>query len=133
MGSIKNKLLILARNSDSYARILRDADIERLEVHAVDTPDEAEMYCEEVNIVLDEATLLNAVRNGQIAGAVLDVFKTEPLPPDHPFWKTKGILITAHTAAIGFPVDIAPVFIENFQRFQSGIPLKYCVDFKKGY
>lgn len=37
------------------------------------------------------------------------------------------------TAAIGFPIDIAPVFMENFQRFQSGAPLKYCVDFNKGY
>ncbi len=83
--------------------------------------------------VLNDAALSNAVRNGRIAGAVLDVFKTEPLPPDHPFWKTKGIIITAHTAAIGFPIDIAPVFMENFQRFQSGAPLKYCVDFNKGY
>ena len=317
MRSIKHKLLILDRDSDSYARILQDADIEGLEVHAVDTPDKAEMFCKEVNIVLgapdlikpvlhgikhlewvqstwagvnplveqgcrkdylltnvkdiygpqmaeyvcchmlmherhslerfisqqnkqwnntypgqlknksigilgvgsigkavaraakffkmttkgygrnpitceyidqgytqtddlaafaqdldylvsvlpdtpatvgllddrifsamkpesilinvgrgnvlDETDLLNAVRNGQIAGAVLDVFKTEPLPRDHPFWKTRGILITAHTAAIGFSLDIAPVFMENFQRFQSGIPLKSCVDFNQGY
>jgi len=83
--------------------------------------------------VLDEAALLNAVCNGQIAGAVLDVFKSEPLPLDHPFWQTKGILITAHTAAVGFPLEIAPVFMENFQRFQSRVPLKYCVDFNQGY
>ncbi len=83
--------------------------------------------------VLDEKALLNAVRNGQIAGAVLDVFKTEPLPCDHPFWKTKGILITAHTAAISFPRDIVPIFIENLKRYQLGVPLKYCVDFNKGY
>ena len=83
--------------------------------------------------VLDEAALLNAVRNGQIAGAVLDVFRTEPLPQDHPFWETKGILITAHTAAVSFPLDIAPIFMENFKLFQSGVPLKYCVDFNKGY
>jgi len=83
--------------------------------------------------VLDETALVDAVCNGKIAGAVLDVFKTEPLPIDHPFWTTKGILITAHTAAVSFPLDIAPIFMENFKLFQSGAPLKYCVDFNKGY
>jgi len=83
--------------------------------------------------VLNETALLSAVCNGQIAGAVLDVFKTEPLPLDHPFWKTRGILITSHTAAISFPDDIAPIFMENFQRFQSRVPLKYGVDFNIGY
>jgi phosphoglycerate dehydrogenase-like enzyme len=83
--------------------------------------------------VLDEGALVDAVSRGKIAGAVLDVFKTEPLPLDHPFWKTRGILITSHTAAIGVLVDIAPIFMDNFQRFQSGIPLKYCVDFNQGY
>lgn len=83
--------------------------------------------------VLDDAALLEAVSTGQIAGAVLDVFKTEPLPVDHPFWKLKGILITSHTAAISLPADIAPIFMENFQRFQFGVPLKYGVDFNRGY
>jgi len=83
--------------------------------------------------VLNETALVDAVLKGQIAGAVLDVFKTEPLPPEHLFWKTKGILITAHTAAVSFPEDIGPIFIENFQRFLSGIPLKYRVDFNQGY
>ncbi len=83
--------------------------------------------------VLDETALVDAICNGKIAGAVLDVFKTEPLPIDHPFWTTKGILITAHTAALSVLVDIAPIFMENFKRFQKGAPLKYCVDFNKGY
>lgn len=83
--------------------------------------------------ILDETALLNAVRNGHIAGAVLDVFTTEPLPVDHPFWKTRGILITAHTAAISFPDDIASVFMENFKRFHAKVPLKYRVDFSQGY
>ena len=83
--------------------------------------------------VLDEDALLDAVKNGQIAGAVLDVFKKEPLPLDHPFWTTKGIIITSHTAAKSFYGDIAEIFMENFQRFESGLPLKYCVDFNQGY
>ena len=61
MRSTKNKLLILARDSDSYARILWDAAFKNLEVHAVKTPDEAEKYCEAVNIVLGEPDLIKPV------------------------------------------------------------------------
>jgi len=83
--------------------------------------------------VLDEAALVEAVNEGDIAGAVLDVFKEEPLPQTHPFWDTPGIMITTHTAAMSFPEDIAPIFIENYRRFQSGKPLKYIVDLNLGY
>lgn len=83
--------------------------------------------------VLDEAALVKAVNEGYISGAVLDVFKEEPLPKTHPFWDTPGIIITTHTAAMSFPVDIAPIFIENYWRFQSGKPLKYVVDLNLGY
>jgi phosphoglycerate dehydrogenase-like enzyme len=83
--------------------------------------------------VLNEAALVEAVNEGYISGAVLDVFKEEPLPRTHPFWDTPGIMITAHTAAISFPEDIAPIFIENYRRFQSGKPLKYVIDLNLGY
>lgn len=83
--------------------------------------------------VLDESALVEAVNEGYISGAVLDVFKEEPLPKTHPFWDTPGILITAHTAAMSFPEDIAPIFIENYRRFQSGKQLKYVVDLNLGY
>ena len=83
--------------------------------------------------VVDESALVEAVNKGYIAGAVLDVFEEEPVPKPHPFWETPGILITAHTAAISFSEEIAPIFIENYQRFQSKIPLKHVVDFDLGY
>ncbi|MCK5836860.1 MAG: D-2-hydroxyacid dehydrogenase [Desulfobacula sp.] len=83
--------------------------------------------------VLDEAALVKAVNKGYISGAVLDVFKEEPLPKTHPFWNTPGIMITAHTAAMSFPKDIAPIFIENYRRFQLGKPLRYVVDLNLGY
>lgn len=84
------------------------------------------------NVMVDN-DLAAAVRDGIIGGAVLDVFRQEPLPPDHPFWKTEGILITSHTAALGFPEDIAPVFLDNYRRFRRGKALKYRVDFSQGY
>jgi len=83
--------------------------------------------------VVDEAALADALQSGRLAGAVLDVFQQEPLPPDHVFWRTPNVLITSHTAAISFPKDIAPVFIENYRRLVAGEPLQYRVDFEAGY
>jgi phosphoglycerate dehydrogenase-like enzyme len=82
---------------------------------------------------VDEAALRAALRSGAIAGAVLDVFDEEPLPAGHPFWTTPNLLITGHTSAPSFPASIAGLFIENYRRYLSGQPLKYQVDFEKGY
>jgi phosphoglycerate dehydrogenase-like enzyme len=83
--------------------------------------------------VVQESALAAALREGRLAGAVLDVFEQEPLPPDHVFWSTPNLLITSHTAALSFPEDIAPVFIENYRRLVRGEPLQYQVDFEQGY
>jgi phosphoglycerate dehydrogenase-like enzyme len=83
--------------------------------------------------VVDEPALAAALRDGRLAGAVLDVFQQEPLPADHVFWRTPNLLITSHTAALSFPVDIAPVFIDNYRRLLRGEPLKHRVDFEEGY
>jgi phosphoglycerate dehydrogenase-like enzyme len=82
---------------------------------------------------VDESALLEALNQNKIAGAVLDVFEKEPLPQDHPFWTTPNLLITFHTAAPSLAQDIAKIFIENYQLFIEGKPLKYQVDFEKGY
>lgn len=82
--------------------------------------------------IVDE-DLLMALSAGEIAGAVLDVFREEPLPKDHPFWQESNLIITSHTAAPTLPSDAAPVFIENYQRFLAGKPLNYMIDFEKGY
>jgi len=83
--------------------------------------------------VVDETALAAALREGRLAGAVLDVFQQEPLPPDHVFWRTPNVIITSHTAALSVPTDIAPVFIDNYRRWAAGEPLKYQVDFARGY
>lgn len=82
---------------------------------------------------VDEPALADALQRGRLAGAVLDVFQQEPLPPDHVFWRTPNLLITSHTAALSLPEDIAPVFIQNYQRFLAGAQLKYQVDFELEY
>ena len=82
---------------------------------------------------VDESALLEALKQNKIAGAVLDVFEKEPLPKDHPFWTTPNLLITFHTAAPSLPEDIAKIFIQNYKLFTAGKPLKYQVDFEKGY
>ena len=84
------------------------------------------------NVINDEA-LIGALRNGDIAGAALDVFDEEPLPKDSPLWDTPNLSITAHIAAISHPELITPVFIDNYRRYVQGQPLRYVVDFEAGY
>jgi len=82
---------------------------------------------------VDEDALVAALQNGQIAGAVLDVFATEPLPQDHPLWQTPNTIITSHTAAMSFPPLVMSIFTENYNRLINNEPLNYVVDFAKGY
>jgi phosphoglycerate dehydrogenase-like enzyme len=83
--------------------------------------------------VVDEAALAAALQEGRLAGAVLDVFETEPLPADHVFWRLPNVRITSHTAALSAPPDIAPIFVDNYRRLLRGEPLQYRVDFERGY
>lgn len=83
--------------------------------------------------VIDEEALLDALSGGRLAGAALDVFGEEPLPAYSPLWHAPDTLVTAHVAARSRPADIAAIFIENFGRFVRGEPLKYRIDFDRGY
>jgi phosphoglycerate dehydrogenase-like enzyme len=82
---------------------------------------------------VDESALVEALENDKLAGAILDVFEQEPLPQEHPFWTTRNLQMTYHTSAPSFPEDIARVFIENYLLYIEGKPLKYQVDFERGY
>ncbi len=82
---------------------------------------------------VDELALADFLNAGRIGGAVLDVFNQEPLPPEHPLWRTPNTFITAHTAAINYPPDIAAVFIENYLKYLRGEALRGLVDFELGY
>jgi phosphoglycerate dehydrogenase-like enzyme len=82
---------------------------------------------------VDEAALANALSERKLAAAVLDVFDQEPLPKEHPFWSTPNLYMTYHTSAISYPEDLTRVFLENYHLYLEGKPLKYVVDFEKGY
>lgn len=82
-----------------------------------------------------DADLIAAAEAGTIAGAVLDVFRTEPLPSEHPFWSTKNIVVLPHVGGVHPRRDkfVAALFVENAQRFADGRPLQALVDRARGY
>ena len=82
---------------------------------------------------LVEADLLQALDNGQIKGAALDVFETEPLPRDHPFWTDTRILMTPHHAAEVFLPAAAQTFLENIYSIRNNQPLTGLVNEELGY
>ena len=82
---------------------------------------------------LVEADLLQALDNGQIKGAALDVFETEPLPRDHPFWTDKRILMTPHHAAEVFLPAAAQTFLKNIYSIRNNQPLTGLVNEELGY
>jgi len=81
------------------------------------------------------ADLLDALREGVIAGAALDVFEEEPLPPGSPVWDTPGLLVSPHMSGdyIGWLDTLADVFTANFERWREGEPLHNLVDKQLGY
>ena len=82
---------------------------------------------------LVENDLIIALDSGQLSGASLDVFRTEPLPPSHPFWLHPKIKITPHSASVTNPKSVAAQIVDNYHRALAGKPLLHLVDVKKGY
>ncbi len=82
-----------------------------------------------------DADLVQAVRTKTIAGAVLDVYRTEPLPADHAFWVTEGITVLPHIGGLDAHRDeiVAAMFADNMGRFLAGKPLVALVDRARGY
>jgi phosphoglycerate dehydrogenase-like enzyme len=82
-----------------------------------------------------DADLVAAVQAKTIAGAVLDVFRQEPLPQDHPFWRTEGIAVLPHIGGLHPERDsmVAALLVENLRRFAAGEGLKEAVDRAAGY
>lgn len=83
--------------------------------------------------LIAEQPLLEALSEGRLAGAVLDVFCTEPLPEQSALWHGENVLVTAHIAATSRPADIAGIFLANFERFRRAKELNYRIDFDRGY
>jgi phosphoglycerate dehydrogenase-like enzyme len=85
--------------------------------------------------LIDEAALVRALERGAIAGAALDVFQQEPLPPEHPFWGLPNAVLTPHVSGYtpNYFRKVLDLFEENLERFRDGRPLRNVVDKRLGY
>ncbi|WP_043361183.1 glyoxylate/hydroxypyruvate reductase A [Belnapia sp. F-4-1] len=79
------------------------------------------------------ADVLAALDSGRLAGAALDVFEPEPLPPEHPFWTHPKVVLTPHAASITIPRSAAPQVVENIHRARAGLAPLNLVDLAAGY
>lgn len=85
--------------------------------------------------IVHERALIAALEAGEIAGAALDCFETEPLPPDSPLWVLPGVVISPHLSGDyrGSHAALVELFCDNFRRFRSDAPLLNVVDKERGY
>jgi len=80
-----------------------------------------------------EADIVAALDSGQLSGAALDVFQTEPLPADHPFWSHPKVTISPHIASVTQPPSAAREIVANIRRVEAGEPPLNTVDIASGY
>lgn len=83
--------------------------------------------------LIDDQALLDALETGKVHQAILDVFRTEPLPPDHPFWAHPRITVTPHIASETRVATAAQVVADNLRRVMRGEQPRFLVDRTKGY
>jgi len=82
---------------------------------------------------LIDADLLSALDSGQLSAAVLDVFHSEPLPQEHPFWAHPKIHMTPHMASLTTPQSAVLFLAENIRRIERGVPALSRIDLGRGY
>jgi glyoxylate/hydroxypyruvate reductase len=82
---------------------------------------------------LVDADLVALLDSGHLAGAALDVFRTEPLPADHPFWRHPKITVTPHTSARTLRDESIAQIARKIRAFERGEPIAGVVDREKGY
>lgn len=85
--------------------------------------------------IVEEDALAAAIKSGHLGAAVLDVFATEPLPPESPLWTLENVVITPHTAGdmVDWESDITTLFCDNLERWTKGDALENIVDPSRGY
>jgi len=84
-------------------------------------------------VAVVDADLVEALKEGHLAGAVIAVCRQEPLPQRHPFWTAWGLLLTGHSSAPTSPAAMVRLFVDNVRAFQAGEALRGEVDFSRGY
>ncbi len=84
-------------------------------------------------VLIDDAALLAALDSGQIGHATLDVFRSEPLPPDHAYWAHPHVTVTPHIASGTRPRTAAEVIADNIRRGETGEPFLHLVGRERGY
>ncbi len=85
--------------------------------------------------IVEENALVAAIESGRLGAAVLDVFATEPLPPESPLWTLENVVITPHTAGdmVNWEDDVTDLFCNNLERWIKGETLANIVDPARGY
>ncbi len=83
--------------------------------------------------LIDDDALLAALDSGRVGHATLDVFRTEPLPPEHRYWAHPSVTVTPHIASETRPPSAARVIVENIRRGEAGEPFLHLVDRASGY
>jgi phosphoglycerate dehydrogenase-like enzyme len=85
--------------------------------------------------VVDEAALIDVLRQQRIAGAGLDVFEREPLPKESPLWELDNVILTPHAAgrSQNRPGPTIELFCDNLRRYLEGRPLRNVVDKELGF
>ncbi|MBM3168744.1 MAG: glyoxylate/hydroxypyruvate reductase A [Bacteroidetes bacterium] len=82
---------------------------------------------------LIEEDLIPAFEEGYLSGAMLDVFRVEPLPRTHAYWSDSRIQLTPHIASVTNPKAAAPQIVENYKRLTNGLPLQHQINRVKEY
>ena len=84
-------------------------------------------------VAVVDADLVEALKEGHLAGAVIDVCRQEPLPQRHPFWTAWGLLLTGHSSAPTSPPMMVALFLDNMRAYKAKEALRGEVDFARGY
>jgi len=128
LASGSDVLVIAAPHTAETAGAVDRSVLERLPLHAL-----------VINVsrgsLLDETALLELLELRRLRGAALDVFATEPLPPEHPFWRHARVLVSPHVSAVttAFWERETALIVENIRRYLAGAPLTNVVDLEAGY
>jgi glyoxylate/hydroxypyruvate reductase A len=80
-----------------------------------------------------EADLLDALNNARLRAATLDVFASEPLPSEHPYWQHPNITLTPHCAALSDLDSVVEQIADNILRLKARQPLINCINKQQGY